>query len=412
MIRTPSTARPANAGATLLAVLAVAVLGLGTVGCAMSGFTQRIPFMGGGSSKTAQATSGKPAEPSKAEKKKAKAEAEAGAKAVAATAPADAPKPKQGFLQRLPFIGGSSKDGGTRLAAAEAPAKRSSRATAPEKKPDTQVARSDAESKAGKGGFMQHLPFFGGSKDGASRPDDLRSQSALQPSEPYWPYAIAREAMDDDSLANAERSLQAALARDSSYPPALALLSKVYFRSGRHAEAIQLLEAARARLDGTNAGFPPELLAGLALHYDALDRPDLAAELMGQVRKPESHGAGSARVYVVLRGESPDSADGMAKAAVDREPRSAVAQNNFGITRLRAGDPDGARRAFLAAVDLDPRLPGPYYNLAILEKFFLQDDPAAARWFKLYGERSQDDPDGLAEAFGKADAKQLSERSE
>lgn len=425
---TSSAVARARANARMLVVLVLAAVQLSSSGCAMSGLTQRIPFMGG-SSKAAQTASAKPAEPSKAEKRKAKAEAKAkarAAKADAALASGQSPKTKKGFFSWVPFLGGSSKDAAPRAAVDEAKATKTkkSKTAEPEKaqqakanpeenpKSDSAVTHSDAEPKAEKTGFMQRLPFFGGSKDAPAEANDLRSQSALQPSEPYWPFAIAQQAMGDDSLANAEHALQSALARDPSYPPALALLSKIYFKTGRHAEAIQVLEVARTKLDGTSGGFPPELLAGLALHYDAIDRPDLAADLMGQVRKPESHGAGSARVYVVLRGTSPDSADGMAKSAVEREPQSAVAQNNFGITRLRAGDPEGARRAFLAAVDLDPKLPGPYYNLAILEKFYLLDDPAAARWFKAYAERSQDDPDGLAEAFGKGDAKQLSERSE
>lgn len=406
----PFTAKRARRStASTLAVLLLAAAGLALSGCAMSSFTQRIPFIGGSSkAASAKATS---SDASKADKK-SKTEA-------STTAATQAPKAKKpGFFQRIPFIGGSSKEPSAKLASTEkAPAEApNEKKPEPEKKskPDAAVARSNAETPKGeKSSFMQRLPFFGGSKEGGSgSPDDLRSQAALQPSEPYWPYAIAQQEVDADSFAVAERSLQAALARDPSYAPALALLSKLYFQSGRHAEAVQVLEAARTRLDDTNAGFPPALLAGLALHYDALDRPDLAADLMSQVRKPESHGAGSARVYVVLRGESPDSAHGMAKSAVDREPKSAVAQNNFGITRLRAGDPEGARRAFLAAIELDPRLAGPYYNLAILEKFYLLDDPAAARWFKQYAERSQDDPDGLAEAFGKGEAKQLSERSE
>jgi Flp pilus assembly protein TadD len=81
------------------------------------------------------------------------------------------------------------------------------------------------------------------------------------------------------------------------------------------------------------------------------------------------------------------------------EPKRAANQNNYGITRLRAGDPDGAREAFQKAIKLDPTLPGPYYNLAILEKFYLFDDAAAAKWYAAYRARSSDDPDGLAHVF-------------
>jgi hypothetical protein len=50
-------------------------------------------------------------------------------------------------------------------------------------------------------------------------------------------------------------------------------------------------------------------------------------------------------------------------------------------------------------MDLDSHLPGPYYNLAILEKFYLLDDAAAAHWFQKFQQRSSDDPDGLAKLF-------------
>ena len=75
-------------------------------------------------------------------------------------------------------------------------------------------------------------------------------------------------------------------------------------------------------------------------------------------------------------------------------------QNNFGITKLRAGDVRAAREAFLAAIELDAKLPGPYYNLAILEQFYTFDEPAARRWFDAYWQRAKDDPDSLVRALG------------
>jgi Tfp pilus assembly protein PilF len=82
-----------------------------------------------------------------------------------------------------------------------------------------------------------------------------------------------------------------------------------------------------------------------------------------------------------------------------RDGSSAVNLNNFGITRLRAGDVDAARRAFARAIDRNPALPGPYYNLAILEKFYVFDEAAAARWFSQYWSRSTEDPDSLRAVF-------------
>jgi Flp pilus assembly protein TadD len=82
--------------------------------------------------------------------------------------------------------------------------------------------------------------------------------------------------------------------------------------------------------------------------------------------------------------------------------KSAVNHNNYGITKLRAGEPETAREAFLTAIEIDPSLPGPYYNLAILEKFYRFNDEAAVKWFGLYQERSRDDPDGLIDVFAES----------
>jgi len=176
------------------------------------------------------------------------------------------------------------------------------------------------------------------------------------------------------------------------------LLSKIYYDTGRHQEAIEMLEAARKREGGFGGAMPPALLAGLALHYDAIDRPDLAAPIVSTLPRPDRE-LGPTAVYLTLRGSSPDSATAMASTVLDKDSKSAVNQNNYGITRLRAADPEGARKAFMNAIDRDPKLPGPYYNLAILEKFYMLDDAAAAKWFRLYWERSTEDPDGLAQVF-------------
>ena len=228
---------------------------------------------------------------------------------------------------------------------------------------------------------------------------EIREQSALDSKEPYWPYRLAQVYLAVDSTSNAETALKASLERDRFYAPALSLLSKLYFDAGRHQEAVDLLESARSQPDSFPEGVPPALLAGLALHYDALDRVDLARSVMAAAPRSESGSDRSARIYVTLRGTSPDSATDLATAAWGDDSTSAVNQNNFGITRLRAGDPTSARGAFMKAIELDPKLPGPYYNLAILEKYYVFDDEAAARWLDSYRARSRQDPDSLFKVF-------------
>lgn len=238
---------------------------------------------------------------------------------------------------------------------------------------------------------------------------EAREQSAAAPTQPYWPFHLGELYLAADSLAQAEAALKTAVARDPGYAPALALLSKIYYQSGRHEQGAHLLEAARSEPARFPEGFPPELSAGLALHYEALGRRDLATQAMAAVPRAR---AGSAGVYVTMRGESPDSAAGAAAASVRDHPKSAASQNNYGIARLRAGDPEAASKAFLRAIELDAALPGPYYNLAILEKFYRLDDAAAERWYRKYRERATDDPDGLAQTFEKAPPKPVAEKKD
>jgi tetratricopeptide (TPR) repeat protein len=226
---------------------------------------------------------------------------------------------------------------------------------------------------------------------------EARDQSSVDVTEPYWPYRLGEIYAEADSVALAESALKSALRRDPSYAPALALLSKLYYDDRRHQDAVELLEAARSR-SGPD-GVPPALLGGLALHYEALGRHDLAAAVVASVQGSDAGKARSALVYVTLRGEHPAGAADPARAAVDDDPRSAANQNNYGLTRLRTGDPKAARDAFLKAIEIDPKRPGPYYNLAIVERFYFLDDAAAARWLKAYRERSNEDPDGLFKLF-------------
>jgi tetratricopeptide (TPR) repeat protein len=229
---------------------------------------------------------------------------------------------------------------------------------------------------------------------------EARARAAAEPAEPYWPYRAGQLLVAADSLRPAQIELRTALARDPGYAPALSLLSKLDFDSGRHAEAVALLEPVLRAPERYSAAERAGLLAGLAMHYDALGRTDLAAATLATLTRREQERAGAAAVYVELRGEHPDSAADLARAALDDDQKSAVNQNNYGIARLRAGDPKAARTAFLAAIDRDPELPGPYYNLAILEKYYRFDDAAAGRWFSAYWKRSQEDPDSLGRVLG------------
>jgi tetratricopeptide (TPR) repeat protein len=266
----------------------------------------------------------------------------------------------------------------------------------------TAAQAQPAKGKPAKGQSTKGQPAHGSMAE-------ARARAIADPGQAYWPFHEAELLLAADSVAPAEASLKAALARDPGYAPALALLSKLWFRAGRHEEAIRLLDAARADASRFPKGFPPELAASLALHDEAIGRPDLAARAMAGV--PRSR-AGSVGVLVTLRGDAPDSAAAPALALVRDDPKSAANQNNAGIVRLRGGDPEAAEKAFRRAIEIDPSLPGPYYNLAILAKFYRLDDAAAARWYREYRTRSSDDPDGLAQVFAPAQEKPVAEKKD
>ncbi|MGH7741618.1 MAG: tetratricopeptide repeat protein [Candidatus Eiseniibacteriota bacterium] len=237
------------------------------------------------------------------------------------------------------------------------------------------------------------------SSRGVKTDADPRAEMAAHPQDPYWPYTIANQCLARDSVAAAEALLRSALERDPGYAPALSSLSKIWFDSGRHEEAIRMLSAALDSPDRYDDETRQLLMAALALHQDALGRPDLARAALAGMPKPDLKQSRSALVYVRLRGEAPDSAGDLAERALHGDSNNPVHLNNFGITRLRAGDLDGANQAFIDAIQRDPSLPGPYYNLAILEKFYRFDDVAAARWFHAYWKLSHSDPDSLLGLF-------------
>lgn len=226
------------------------------------------------------------------------------------------------------------------------------------------------------------------------RVEFARQQSALAPDEPYWPYYLGTLYAKADLPVEAEKSFAASVAVDPTYAPALSSLSKCWYDQGRHAEAVTMLEDARFSRSSSRA-FPVELLEALALHYDALGETEKARILLAGIEKPDA----SVPSFVLLKSNGFLSASGPAESALAANDKSAINQNNFGITCLHAGDPQKAREAFLTAAKLDPELPGPLYNLALVEKFYFMDDEAAAEWFARYWALSHQDPDNLHEVL-------------
>lgn len=190
-----------------------------------------------------------------------------------------------------------------------------------------------------------------------------------------------------------EASLRAQLAANPVDTVALSLLSKILWDAHRYEEGVALLEGARA----ASPSLPNELLAALALHHDALGQSDVADSIATRLEAHVSDWSreGSALTFLHLRRQSFEDAEAVARKAVGADP-SAANHNNLGIALLYAGKPEEARKSFLTANERDPHLPGPLYNLTIVDRFYRFDDDAARRWFERYRSLSSDDPDGLA----------------
>ncbi len=238
---------------------------------------------------------------------------------------------------------------------------------------------------------------------------EARARTTQNPGEPYWPYRIAQLQLAKQRPDEAEPALKQALERDAGYAPALTALSKLYYEQGRHAEAIALLEPVRAHQVPLSANDRAAVLAGLAMHQAALDDDASARATLAMLTRDERDQVPGVNAWLAVRDTSNAAARNATDVAVRMEPKMAANHNNRGIALLRSGDPDGAAQAFERAIALDPTLPGPYYNMAILERFYRLDKVAAATRFREYWTRSHADPDSLFAELGHAPAAPIAE---
>lgn len=245
-----------------------------------------------------------------------------------------------------------------------------------------------------------------GAAEAAMTPSDpvaeLRARATQNPSEPYWPYQLARLELSKQRPDTAEPALRQAIERDRAYAPALTALSRLYYEQGRHAEAIALLEPVRAHQVPLPPADRAAVLAGLAMHQAALGDDVAARATLGMLTRDERDHVPGVAAWLAVRDTSSAAARSATEVALRMEPKTAANHNNRGIALLRSGDPDGAAKAFERAIELDPSLPGPWYNLAILERWYRLDRVAAAQRFREYWTRSHADPDSLYAELGHA----------
>ena len=240
---------------------------------------------------------------------------------------------------------------------------------------------------------------------------EAHARAQQSPDEPYWPYRAATLEADAGHTAAAETDLRAALARDSSYAPALTQMSRLLYVQGRHDEAVRLLEPVRQKTGALDAADRSAVLAGLALHEAALGRDDEARAVVALMAHGDREDAAGVAAYLAVRGSSTDSAAKLTEAAVKAAPESAANHNNRGIALLRSGDPDAAAREFEHAIALDPKLPGPWYNMAILERWYRLDHATAVNRFQQYWTRSHADPDSLYGELGRGGSVPVAEEA-
>jgi len=235
------------------------------------------------------------------------------------------------------------------------------------------------------------------SRQEAPKPDafaQTRAQMKAAPREPYWPCQLAELYLDSDSTAEAIGNLQASLAVDPNYAPAVSLLSRVYYDRRMHPQAVSLLEDYLSR----NAEAPDALRASLALHYEALGEADKADAALASCAAG-SREAECARVLAMLRHNDASAMLDTARKALDDDKNSAANHNNYGIALLMAGRPFDARDEFRAALDINGALPGALYNMAIVESFYFFDDASGRDWYARYLRVDNEDPDNLKAHF-------------
>ena len=209
----------------------------------------------------------------------------------------------------------------------------------------------------------------------------------------------ARTAMSS-APEQAEQALLAAIAAEPHHAVAIGLLAKLYYAQGRYAEGVEALRVAQEQPDQFEKSDRAKLLAMLALLQEALGESVAAREAVVRAHEASAREASSTALYLELRRPTAAGPEELSRTVERSAAGDAAALNNVGIAKLRRGDVDGARRAFESAIARDSALPGPWYNLAILEQWWKHDRDAASRRFAQYWRLSHDAPDGLVAVFG------------
>jgi Flp pilus assembly protein TadD len=222
--------------------------------------------------------------------------------------------------------------------------------------------------------------------------------SALRPEDPenHWRHGMVALRSGDEKLA--ETDFRRALAKDASFQPALAALSRLLARDGRTSEALQLLSPSDSSDQEVDS---PELKSALAEVYLTTGRFEEARVLLeeartrypddirilallgsiygraGDLQKAEA----TLREAASLGGMSPEMRRNLAlvylrqgkidagitelRAASRDAPENPSIQFSLGNAYLRVGNTELAAVAFERALELQPQWPVVMFNLAL-----------------------------------------------
>ena len=193
-----------------------------------------------------------------------------------------------------------------------------------------------------------------------------------RPARPEFYFELAEAYRKSGRWEQSIRWYEEALRRGPDYRPALLHYALALSRTGRLAQAAEVLEKG-ANLSPSDAGVYNNLgevylLQGKldqgeqALRHALAINPDLpeAHNLLGTALSQKGDGAGAEAAF---------------RAALRAQPDFAVANNNLANLLARAGDLRQARYHFEKAIAIDPAYAAAYYNygLALAENHFFQE---------------------------------------
>lgn len=217
----------------------------------------------------------------------------------------------------------------------------------------------------------------GGGARGALQPRTtdlaaLQREAAADPAavEPWYQMALVHAAQQrhDDAM----RALHTALRRHGDYEPALTLMAKLFFESGRSVEGVQYF-STRALNTWSE---PVRINVGLLL-ADA-GRFDEARMLLGDAQHGPHAAAARANLAYLDWIEGDLESAGREFEALDRTLATPAARHNAALGQLVRGDAEGSAARLQGVADEHLELRAARVNLALVLRHWLFDDARAA----------------------------------